>query len=297
MPVRYDITLSIRYHYDAPASAARVLLRMAPRITPTQRLLAGEISADPVPRHRADEADFFGNPMTVLSFDQALSDVHFRFQGRVSLAAPDTRLDLSCPLAELSAAVTRVNALDRSAPHHFLGVSERVGRVGEIAAFAREIARPDQTTLETVVALSRAFHGHFTFDPQATDVATDPGEAFRNRRGVCQDISHAMICGLRALGVPAGYVSGFLRTEPPEGQPRLTGADAMHAWVRAWCGPQIGWVEIDPTNDLRVGTDHVVVGYGRDYVDVSPVKGSLRSAGAHSTTHAVDMVPVDAGAD
>ena len=95
------------------------------------------------------------------------------------------------------------------------------------------------------------------------------------------------------IGIPAGYVSGFLRTEPPEGQPRLAGADAMHAWVRAWCGNEVGWIEIDPTNDMRVGADHISVAIGRDYADVAPVKGSLRSSGFHSTRHSVDMVPVE----
>jgi transglutaminase-like putative cysteine protease len=102
-----------------------------------------------------------------------------------------------------------------------------------------------------------------------------------------------MIAGLRSIGVPAGYVSGFLRTTPPKGQPRLEGADAMHAWVRAWCGKEGGGVEYDPTNDLMVGTDHVVVGYGRDYADVAPLKGVLRTSGGQAGTHRVDLVPLD----
>ena len=101
-----------------------------------------------------------------------------------------------------------------------------------------------------------------------------------------------MITALRALGIPAGYVSGFLRTYPPEGQERLEGADAMHAWVRAWCGGETGWVQIDPTNDMMVGADHIVVALGRDYTDVAPVKGSHRAMGGHATTHQVDVAPV-----
>jgi transglutaminase-like putative cysteine protease len=131
-----------------------------------------------------------------------------------------------------------------------------------------------------------------TFDPKATDVLTEPAEAFARRRGVCQDFSHIMIAALRGLGIPAGYVSGFLRTIPPRGKRRLEGADAMHAWVQAWCGAEMGWVEYDPTNDLAVAADHIVVARGRDYADVAPVTGALRISGPHKSTQKVDVVPL-----
>jgi transglutaminase-like putative cysteine protease len=133
------------------------------------------------------------------------------------------------------------------------------------------------------------------FDAKATDADTSPAEAFEKRHGVCQDFSHIMIACLRGTGIPAGYVSGYLRTLPPAGQPRLQGADAMHAWVRAWCGTGMGWVEFDPTNAMMAGLDHVVVARGRDYSDVSPVKGVLRTPGGQTSRQAVDIVPVDAG--
>ena len=124
--------------------------------------------------------------------------------------------------------------------------------------------------------LGEALHGVMTFDATATTVDTNPVDAFKLRRGVCQDYSHIMILALRSLGIPAGYVSGYLRTIPPKGAPRLEGADAMHAWVKAWCG-------------AVVGTDHIVVGYGRDYADVSPDIGHLRSAGNQTTAQSVDV--------
>jgi transglutaminase-like putative cysteine protease len=134
-----------------------------------------------------------------------------------------------------------------------------------------------------------------TFDEGATDVDTAPAEAFAAGRGVCQDYAHVLIGALRALGVPAGYVSGAIRTTPPPGRARLQGADAMHAWVMAWCGE---WVELDPTNDREAGLDHVVVARGRDYGDVAPIRGVLRTAGAQAARHAVDLVPVgQAGAN
>ena len=130
------------------------------------------------------------------------------------------------------------------------------------------------------------------FDPKATTVDTPATEAFAKRHGVCQDFSHIMIACLRGIGIPAGYVSGFLRTLPPPGKPRLEGADAMHAWVRAWCGPEAGWIEFDPTNDKLAGEDHIVVAYGRDYSDVSPIKGTMRISGGQKSKQAVDVIPL-----
>jgi transglutaminase-like putative cysteine protease len=132
-----------------------------------------------------------------------------------------------------------------------------------------------------------------TFDAEATTVDTPPREAFARGRGVCQDFTHVMIAGLRGIGIPAGYVSGFLRTFPPPGQPRLEGADAMHAWVRAWVGREMGWIEFDPTNDQAAGVDFVTVAVGRDYDDVAPIRGALRSAGRAETRQAVDVLPLD----
>ncbi len=134
-----------------------------------------------------------------------------------------------------------------------------------------------------------ALHRDMKFDAKATTVDTPPAEAFARRIGVCQDFAQVMIAGLRGIGIPSGYVSGFLRTVPPPGKARLEGADAMHAWVRAWCG-DAGWVEFDPTNACLVGPDHVVVGYGRDYGDVAPVAGVLRISGKQKSKQAVDVI-------
>ncbi|GGF51250.1 Transglutaminase-like enzyme, putative cysteine protease [Mameliella alba] len=289
----YDVTLSVRYAYALSAAAARMHLRMMPGNGPAQRLVSGLLQADPAPAFRRDRVDFFGNALTEMAYDAPLDTVDFRFTGRIRRDDLPKELDLSCALADMRRELAEVPSLAPDAPHHFLGASDRVVPVPSITAFSRGITRLDQPVLTVVEAISRALHEEITFDPTATDVTTDPATAFANRRGVCQDISHIMIAALRGIGIPAGYVSGFLRTEPPEGQPRLAGADAMHAWVRAWCGNEVGWIEIDPTNDMRVGADHISVAIGRDYADVAPVKGSLRSSGFHSTRHSVDVIPVE----
>lgn len=288
----YDIRLTIRYSYQSPAGANRTVLRMQPVTGPDQRLVSGFVSIDPVPDFRADGLDFFGNARTEVAYDGQLSEYAFRFSGRVERIFDPGEFDLSCPLDVLARELADTHTIAPAAPHHFLGQSPRIRHSPEIAAFARDQIEPGLSALEVLSRLSRALHAEIAFDPTATDVTTSPEEAFLARRGVCQDISHIMITALRAVGIPAGYVSGFLRTEPPEGETRLEGADAMHAWVRAWCGSEMGWVEMDPTNDMRVGEDHITVAIGRDYADVAPVKGSLRTAGLHATSHSVDVVPV-----
>ncbi|MCA0961556.1 transglutaminase family protein [Salipiger bermudensis] len=292
MSQTYDITLRIAYRYQNPAAASRTLLRMLPRTLPDQQLLYGTVTTDPAPDHRIDELDFFGNPCTELAHGRRLSEIDFLFKGRVLRYEPAHGLDLSCALEDVPREVAQIHSIAPESPHHFVGASPRLRPEPEIAAFARDCVAPGLSALAAVDAVSAALHDAFAFDPGATEVTTTPIEAFRARRGVCQDISHVMITGLRALGIPAGYVSGFLRTTPPEGQKRLEGADAMHAWVRAWCGAEAGWVAFDPTNAIRAGSDHVAVAFGRDYSDVAPVKGSLRSSGSHRTTHHVDVVPV-----
>jgi transglutaminase-like putative cysteine protease len=183
--------------------------------------------------------------------------------------------------------------LDSESPHHFLTASPRVPIVSDIAAYTRGVISDRMTVVEAVEALGVNLHRDIEYDPDATEVYTPVEDAFRLRRGVCQDISHMMIAGLRSAGIPAAYVSGYLRTKPPEGKPRLEGADAMHAWVRAWCGLTSRWMEFDPTNAVQVALDHIVVARGRDYSDIAPIQGVLRTSGSQETKQAVDVVPLD----
>jgi transglutaminase-like putative cysteine protease len=132
----------------------------------------------------------------------------------------------------------------------------------------------------------------FRYDPTATAVSTPLTEAFTKRGGVCQDFAHIMIAGLRGLGIPARYVSGYIRTIPPPGKPRLEGADASHAWVSVWCGVEFGWLDLDPTNGIHVGNDHIVVAIGRDYADVSPIDGMIHGSGGQKLVVTVDVIPI-----
>ncbi|KAA9006744.1 transglutaminase family protein [Histidinibacterium aquaticum] len=289
----YDIRLSISYDYDQPAAAGRHLLRILPRGLPDQQVISGRIETDPPASFRRDGTDFFGNPTTEIAIDRPVDEMTVSFTGRVQREVTDSVFDLAPRLEDLPGEIAGFAALGPEAPHHFLGRSDRVHPSAEITTFARDATRGARSVLGALTALTHALHAEMAFDAEATEVSTPTLEAFNARRGVCQDFSHVMIAALRGLGIPAGYVSGFLRTLPPEGRARLEGADAMHAWVRAWCGTEMGWVQVDPTNDMVAGNDHVVVAFGRDYADVAPIRGALRSSGSHSTRHEVDVVPVN----
>lgn len=297
MSVLYDISVALEYAYAPPAVASRHLLRLTPLTLPgEQQLVSGLVEADPAPDNRRDGRDFFGNVTAEVSYLAPLAEVQFRLTGRVRRSAQPPQLDLSPDLARLSAEIAETRSLAAGSPHHYLGASDRVRPEPEITAYGRDLLGGELErglpVLAAVEALGRALHAEMAFDPGATQVDTSPIEAFRSRHGVCQDFSHVMIACLRGIGIPAGYVSGLLRTIPPKGQPRLEGADAMHAWVRAWCGTEMGWVQFDPTNDVLVGPDHIVIGFGRDYADVAPIKGAMRAAGSHAGRQRVDVVPV-----
>jgi transglutaminase-like putative cysteine protease len=165
----------------------------------------------------------------------------------------------------------------------------------EIAAWAAPLLPAQQGVLAAGQALMQAIHDEFTYDGSATTTDTLPEAAFRARHGVCQDFAHVMIVAARAHGIPAAYVSGYLRTIPPPGRPRLVGADATHAWAALWCGDELGWIGFDPTNATLARSDHIFTAMGRDYADVAPLDGVFHGGAGQTMTVAVDVVPVGAG--
>ncbi len=290
----YDIRLSISHRYAHPAGNGRHLVRVLPRMFHDRhRVTAQLVEVLPEPTQRQDRIDFFGNQVTSITHVQPHDAMTIRMACRVEMAPVKPCWDVSPAVETLRHQVAGIRDLAPTSPVHFLGPSYRLSPTPEITQFARDNSSPQDTVAQNVIRLGSALHSTMTFDPDATTVDTDPAEAFQQRRGVCQDLSHIMILALQSLGIPAGYVSGYLRTLPPEGGVRLAGVDAMHAWVQAWCGHSHGWIEYDPTNATLVGTDHIVVGYGRDYSDVSPVIGHLRSSGDQVNTQSVDVACVD----
>ncbi|NOT38917.1 MAG: transglutaminase family protein [Alphaproteobacteria bacterium] len=290
----YDIGLRISYEYDRPANAGRHMLRLVPATLPgEQKVIASYLDIQPMVEERIDRMDFFGNATVEAAYRAPHEKIEFKLHCRVDRHVPERGFVSSPALQHLASQAAAYNTLDPAAPHHFAGRSPRVRPAAAMTAYASDLVQPDMPVFEAVQAITTALHRDISFDAEATTVDTAPEDAFAGKRGVCQDYSHIMIACLRGIGIPAGYVSGFLRTIPPAGKERLAGADAMHAWVRAWCGAQAGWVEFDPTNNLLVANDHIVIARGRDYSDVAPVKGVLRTAGSQTTEQSVDVVPLE----
>lgn len=290
----YDIRLTLSYDYDAPVHGGRHHIRVAPCTIPgVQRVVASSLSFSPAPHRETSFIDFFGNAVSDITFVEPHAKLEVRLAARVVVEETERSEARSATREQLALEITRYWSVEPDSPQHFLAASPRVQIVPEITAYGADATESSLSVYAAALDLCRAIHRDFEYDPSATDVETKPAEAFALRRGVCQDFAHVMIAGLRGLGIPAGYVSGFLRTLPPAGQPRLEGADAMHAWVRAWCGAHLGWVEFDPTNAMVAGPDHIAIGHGRDYADISPIVGVLRTYGSHETRQSVDVITVE----
>lgn len=293
--MRYDIRLKMGTVYETPALRTRSLLHLLPQDLPErQRIATRSLTVEPPADERRELRDFYGNAATLLAHYASIDGISVTLRVQAETLPPARALDLAPDLPGLRRELAQHRALSAHSPLHFLGPSPRLPEAPKIAAFAQDLPLAGRTARDLVAAIGEAVHAHMRFTPEATDVETAPSDAFDLGSGVCQDFAQIMITALRALGIPAGYVSGFLRTLPPPGQPRLEGADAMHAWVRAWCGAETGWVEYDPTNACFAATDHVVVAFGRDYGDVSPIRAVLSTSGRQANHQSVDMRPLDA---
>ncbi|MGV6874293.1 transglutaminase family protein [Pseudochelatococcus sp. B33] len=291
--MRYDIRLIVDYEYSHPVDSGRHLLRLSPlSIAHRQSVESCELAITPRPDERLERRDFFGNDMVEIAYRDPVSRLRLQMDASVTCSSAPASAGVPTGLADLARDLASVNDLGPLSPCHLVHPSARARPDAAIAAFARSIVGPDIAVRNAVIRLGEALHRAMVYDPEATEVDTPASVAFALRRGVCQDFTHIMIVALRSLGIPAGYVSGFLRTDPPPGRPRLEGADAMHAWVRAWCGGQAGYMEYDPTNATPAGSDHVVIAAGRDYADVAPVRGVMRSVGEQVTRQSVDVRPV-----
>lgn len=289
----YDVRHVTTYGYSRPVPFARCILRLLPRNDGGQSVQKSELSVTPRPVERSDSICFFGNRMTAITIAKPHRDLKVEMRARVTVNRPAPPFPgLTRHWEEVGALALASDSLAPDSPVHHLFPSRLVPQVEPVVDYASESFVPRRPVLEAASELMRRIRTDFTYDPDATEVSTPLAEAFASRHGVCQDFAHIMIAGLRGLGLPAAYVSGYIRTIPPEGQKRLEGADASHAWVMLWCGPETGWVGLDPTNDIIVADDHIVTAFGRDYADVSPLDGVLVGPGSQKIGIAVDVIPI-----
>lgn len=286
----YSVRHKTTYRYDIEVGYARCSLRLVPRPSSSQTLLQSDIVIQPGPAFRTAQHDKFSNP----SMGVVITTPHLELVVESFCLVDVFALPPSDPAHSLRWEIVRASGLEHQSLHAdgpalFLHPTRATPYVPAIAEFARESFQPGRPVLVAAGQLSHRLKTGFVYDPSATEVHTPVQTAFEQRRGVCQDFAHIMICALRGLGLPARYVMGYIRTLPAPGQPRLEGADATHAWVELWCGQSLGWVGIDPTNDMFTGDEHIVLAIGRDYRDVAPIEGLLLGAGRQTLEVEVDV--------
>ena len=291
--MNYLITHSTVYEYDAPVTVSRHVARLEPLTTGGQTREAFSLDITPAPAVRKSRRDYFGNQLCFFSIQEVHRRLEVLTRSRVTVCAkPRPPADSSPPWLQVAALFRDPVSPEVIDAYPFVFDSPCVRASMDLAEYASE-SFPDAAPLLAGAAdLTRRIFQDFKYDPKATTVATPLEEVLRNRRGVCQDFAHLGIACLRSLGLPARYVSGYLRTHAPPGKQRLVGADASHAWFSLFC-PVNGWVDFDPTNNLMPGEEHITLAYGRDFGDVSPFSGILTGGGAHSVKVAVDVAPAE----
>mgnify|MGYP000900574765 CR=1 FL=1 len=294
--MRYSIAHETIYDYADPVSLSQQLLHLTPRQVERQTLIEHRLEISPQPAHRFDRHDNFGNPVSMLEFDRPHRQLKISAHTQVEVAARAQRLDLEHSPAWDDVATNLGYAAGRRYDEKSLQAAifrvespfVRVKRL--LGDYARECFPIGRPLLAATHALMHKIHREFTFDADATQIATPMLEVLEKKRGVCQDYAHIMLGCLRSLGLPARYMSGYLLTHPPAGKPRLVGADASHAWVSAWC-PANGWVDFDPTNKVIPDTEHIAIAWGRDFGDVSPQRGVILGGGSHKIKVGVTVTP------
>ncbi|HAM72429.1 MAG TPA: transglutaminase [Verrucomicrobiales bacterium] len=290
--MRYEIRHRTAYEYDNDVLLSHHIARLTPRELPHQRCAEHRVETFPNATTRSTHEDHFGNTATFLTLEGAHRRLEITSLNLVEVDTPVPCDPSKTPAWEEVRDRFGLELLpDPIAPVEFVFPSPQIPRRPEFREYARASFPAGCPVLAGALDLSRRIHDDFTFDPRATSVTTPVAEFFKTRRGVCQDFAQFMIACLRSVGLPARYVSGYLETLPPPGQAKLVGADASHAWVSVWCG-EPGWVDIDPTNDVRPRDRHVTVAWGRDFSDVSPLRGVIVGSGHHTLSVAVDVTPV-----
>ena len=285
--MRYRVSHVSRYSYGTPVDLAAHMLHLRPRSLPWQRVVSDRIVAEPEGARRRDAKDHFGNIVTWLFLDRPHADFVVTAESIVDVSYPSPPAGTP-PWEQVVAAAHDTEA---GSAAEFRFDSPMAPAVAETRAFALESFVAGRPVLEALSDLNTRIYKEFRFRSGVTTISTPVTQVMKRREGVCQDFSHLMVSALRGLGLPARYTSGYIRTKPPPGRPRRQGADQSHAWVGAWIGPEHGWIDLDPTNGILVHDEHVLLGWGRDYGDVSPVQGVILGGGASHLKVEVDLEP------
>jgi transglutaminase-like putative cysteine protease len=285
----YKIVHRTTYKYKYPVSVGNHVACLKPRTLLRHRLEQCELRIQPTPATISERTDYFGNVLCFFTVQEPHTEVVGEARSEVMMENTVTALPQEALSWEDAVrSLPEEDGQEGLEAYQFRFESPRIPLRPEFAAYARQSFTPGRPLREGLLDLTARIHKDFRFDSGVTTVRTPTEEVFRKRRGVCQDFAHVQIACLRSLNLSARYVSGYLRTYPPPGQPRLVGVDASHAWVSAYC-PGTGWLDLDPTNNLVPSNGHVTLAWGRDYGDVSPLRGLILGGGVHALTVAVDM--------
>jgi len=288
----YRVTHRTTYRYLHEVSQSQHLLHLTPRATVSQTVAEAAVTITPRPVRRTLQTDYFGNAVEWIALLEAHTTLDILSESRVTVQSRQIRATMaSLPWEDVRLMLEAPREPTAIAAAEFLFDSPSIAFKSDLAGYALKSFTPRRPILAAANELMSRIHKDFRYDTTVTDVATPVDRVFEIRAGVCQDLAHVTIACLRAIGLPARYVSGYLLTMPPPGRARLVGADASHAWLSVWC-PPIGWVDFDPTNNLIPGDGHVTVGWGRDYSDVAPINGLTVGGGEHVIEVGVDVVPV-----
>lgn len=291
--MKYRVRHTTKYTYQDPVDLACHMLRLLPRELAYQHVISASLTADPVEARMSEGIDHFGNRIAWMFHDLPHEQFEVTLDAEVEVAFPAPPEPGDTPPWE------EVATARAGGPNHvawreaeFVFPSTRAPADPEVGAYVALSFPPGRRVLVGLIDLLARIRQDFRFQAGVTTIATPVGRVLQQRAGVCQDFTHLMIAGLRQLGLPARYVSGYLRTRPPPGTVARRGADQSHAWVGCWLGPEHGWVDLDPTNNLIVSDEHVVLAWGRDYGDLSPVRGVVLGGGRHGLSVSVDLEPV-----
>ena len=291
--MRYRITHRTSYRHSDTVPLCQNALWLTPRSDGRQRRETHRLDITPEPTTRGGRTDYFGNEVTYFSIDAGYRSLEIAAISEVRVdARPPDRLPDSPVWDRLAATLGDDLSRPGISACQFRHDSPGATASEELTEYARGSFPRGRPVAEAARDLTARVRRDFVYDPDATTVGTGVEQAFSLKRGVCQDFAQVEVACLRSLGLAARYVSGYLRTIPPPGAQRLIGADASHAWVGVYCGPA-GWIDFDPTNDALCGPDHVTIAWGRDYGDVTPVRGLFVGGGRHQMEVTVDVAPID----
>jgi len=293
----YAVTHSTTYVYADAVSLCHNLVHLRPRIAPRQTVHETRLLVSPEPRGLVHRHDYFGNPIALFTIQEPHKKLEITVKHRIEISGEPSRVSGRFTWEEVRDLLKSDRALIDA--RQFTFDSHYIQRSAALRDYALPSFAPGRPLFDAVTDLTARIHREFRYDAKATTLATPLGDVLAHRHGVCQDFAHLGIGCLRSMGLAARYVSGYLQTNVPDGVERLVGADASHAWLSVYCpdatvphlpqGGMGGWVDFDPTNNLIPSDRHLTIAWGRDYDDVSPIKGVILGGGKHSMTIAVDV--------